>query len=752
MGSSSLSLRRETALDLSLKGSVGSFNVGSGREGQNSIEVKYFLTHVGLDFSSGTNEKVLSHIAPVREIFKFENLEFDEIMQRDLDDARVSSELIPYLLDEQSSDLVKLFPPIIVVVLPVKEKENAPADLYPSVETLKDDIDGERHHIVRSGAVGQEAFQFQQPLLDGEPVDHDLVRLRLNTHRTRLVIVDGQHRAMALLALYRNLKDEWSDESRAPYKDYYAEWTPSYIQKFDLDEINLPVMLCTFPQLSEGYEGDFDLKQAARLVFLTLNKNARKVSDSRNRLLDDTDLIAELLRRGLSEIKDKDNRSDYSLRIHNVELDQVQDKVKLHDPIAITGVNHLYYIVEHLMLNDDDVNGIKQRRGRFSARKDLTAYGLMRRLNGRELIGDSAADATDREYYSNSAAEKLGDSFDEEYGTYIVSLLERFSPYERHNIAVLDMEKRLRQLNNRKVMPILFEGQGIGRVFQRHRENLKKKLDDEGFGGQSPEIRSTLKSLDDTKAQIDAALEKFRYERAGYFLEDLHDKYKIRDDSGEWVSFAVKKINKMYSNIFTTVAFQAALVCGFFGELERARSKYRQAGVEGAAPDKEAAFDLYLDQMNGFFTPQSFAEFKSLLKVFFGNPKKSDSDWQLLPTNQTFREVVQHGAMKPDKWPNYKFLVLEIWEPENKFLHSSVEENKLKGRKQVFRKLYKSNKREYCRENMKLEEDLTGEDKENIFKESKESICGFLKNVGSEIPSSEEFGDMLKDDFPTLLS
>jgi hypothetical protein len=43
-----LKLKKESALNLTLEGSIGSFSVGNGRDTQNSIEVKYFLTHVGL--------------------------------------------------------------------------------------------------------------------------------------------------------------------------------------------------------------------------------------------------------------------------------------------------------------------------------------------------------------------------------------------------------------------------------------------------------------------------------------------------------------------------------------------------------------------------------------------------------------------------------------------------------------------------------------------------------------------------------
>src|SRR5205807_969445 len=108
-----------------------------------------------------------------------------------------------------SVDLIKLFPPIIVAVLPVQEGTSKPADRYPEVAREHLPPDGEHEYArlaIRSGPVGREVFQFEQPVVDEQPLEHDLVRFYLNTHRTRLVIVDGQHRAMALLALYRNLK------------------------------------------------------------------------------------------------------------------------------------------------------------------------------------------------------------------------------------------------------------------------------------------------------------------------------------------------------------------------------------------------------------------------------------------------------------------------------------------------------------------------------------------------------------------
>jgi hypothetical protein len=147
-------LTQETALNLVLEGTIGSFRIGARGSQQNSLEVKYLLTYVGLNFATASNDALLTNLAPVREIFDFNSLDFDEIMQRDIDDARVSSELVPYILDEQSTDLIKLFPPIVVVVLPLVESRNLPAALYPAVTVERQPQTNERkweQHIVRSG-------------------------------------------------------------------------------------------------------------------------------------------------------------------------------------------------------------------------------------------------------------------------------------------------------------------------------------------------------------------------------------------------------------------------------------------------------------------------------------------------------------------------------------------------------------------------------------------------------------------------
>ena len=735
----SLRLSVSSALNLTLSGSVGTFSVGTGFGEQKTIEVKYFLTHVGLDFQTGANEEVLKHLAPVREIFPTAELEFDEIMQRDIDDARVSSELVPYLLDARSRDLVKLFPPIIVVVLPVKDYDNRPATFYPKVEVESRQMDDHVLEVTRSGPVGNEVFAFEQPRQGDLLYVHDFVKLKLNTNRSKLVIVDGQHRAMALLAIYRNLKQDWTDAMRAPHKDYYEEWTPNHIRKFSLKNISLPVMFCTFPSLDETYEGGYNVKMAARSIFLTLNKTARQVSASRNRLLDDNDIVALLLRDTLSTIKRKDTRSSASLRISNVELDQAHDRVKIDSPIALTGVNHIYYLIEHLLLNkrDEDVNGAKPRSGKFWKRKELAASGALERLDGRNVLGDAAADATTRDFFTPEAGTKLTEQFRARFGQHIVATFESFKPFEAHAAAVLWLEQQLDSQANTKLRPILFEGQGIGRTFAAHQENLAEKLRSGEFGSDATKIREISERLRATQRLVQDFVTKLRHERADRFLSEVADKKPMRVDDGTYHPKVVEFVNDLYDNVFTTVAFQSALIAGFFAEVERCDARRPKTDPI----DVPVAFGDYLRELNNFFSPRRSGDVKRLIEVFGGALDGEISDWKLRPSASTFRRVVYRGEMQPDQWPKYKYLLLEVWRGVGGAMEASLGQERTKCRLQIFNSLLEEHRREFLERHSKRAEALSPAEVGEINAAAYSAFREFLKNLGwryQDVPSKAE--------------
>ena len=450
---------------------------------------------------------------------------------------------------------------------------------------------------------------------------------------------------MALLAIYRNLKDEWSDERRAPYQEYYAEWTPNYIDQFSLTEVSLPVMLCTFPSLDTDYEGDYDVKKAARSIFLTLNKTARKVSESRNILLNDNDIISFFLRNTLSKVKKKDSRSPFSFRIWNVELDQFEDRLRIQSPIAVTGVNHIYYMIEHTMLDSEDVQGISPRSGRFGTRKDLD--NCLERLDGRNLLGSDVANTIQRYNFSMDAAERLGQQFDEWYGRYIISAYEKFALFESHNRAALDLASQLEVDRDRKLRPILFEGQGIGRVFESHRANLREKLREGTFKTDVPAIEAQADRLDATAQRLTEHVNDFCTQRALLCLAEISSKSELNAEDGNLDLKVIDWFNKLFDNVLFTVAFQTAMICGFFGEVEKAR-KHSDSNDFGLLAI-QASFDEYIDQLNTFFIPKTIAQFKRLIRIFTGEINENATNkWQkFTPSNQTFRSVVYQAEMQP---------------------------------------------------------------------------------------------------------
>ena len=393
----------KSALDVHLNGTIGTFRVSSEDGKSAGVEVRYLLTHVTLSEKQG-QAQLLSMLAPVREVFDLKQLGFDEIMQRDIDDARVSLELIPYLLDTSTTGLIKLFPPIVAVALPLKPNSRVPDANYRKVDRSRvdsPDHKGIKEDRITAGSVGEEQFEFFQHFRNDTPLPEG-AHLSLARDNCTLAIVDGQHRAMALLALYRNLTGGWSDARRSPYEGYYKVWPEKEIRSYNLSELQLPVLICAFPQLDGTMTQDIDVVRAARRVFLTLNKTAKKVSDSRNKLLNDQDIVAECLRATLSYIKALDVKDNTGLRIWNVELDQEGDRVKIVSDAAFSGVSHLYHLTEHLLMNGH-ARGIEARGKVGAPRKRLDeAY---ERLGLKDELTSDQRTVNTRANYSDEIAE-----------------------------------------------------------------------------------------------------------------------------------------------------------------------------------------------------------------------------------------------------------------------------------------------------------------------------------------------------------
>ncbi|MCK6523505.1 hypothetical protein L6R49_18995 [Myxococcota bacterium] len=610
-----------------------------------------------LSFKLDDDERLLRALSPVREVFNLKDLDFEQLMQRDIDDARVATELIPYLLEESRSGLVKLFPPIIVVVLPVNDQK-LPADHYPTVQSGdEDDGEGNTWHTERSGELGQEVFELRQLVQDGERWDHDYARLKLNTGRSALVIVDGQHRAMALIAMYRNCT-KWPDNARA-VEPYYKLWSRSVIERYDLDEVKLPVMFCVFPELDGRDPDQMPVHQACRAVFLALNKNARKVTRARNFLLDDRDIVSSFMRSVLTDIKaSSDIHSKSTLRLWNVELDSDADRTALNADTAITGVTHLYGLIERITLRGNPLERLNAPSS--AGRKQTTLEACFRRLVVEDLLSRVTRDEARRDTCDPATEAILVRAFSERFGRLLVRGLSDFAPYAANNEAALLIHRQLDAGATAEFYrTILFEGQSMDQVFESHVEWLKQEMKSPGRL-RSPELRAVKTDFDGRVKELEVWRQRLASERINNLLGSVPE--HVRESPS-----VRRTLHELHTRTFTTAAFQSALFITFFAAIEREnerRSKPPEVLDPLTAAEVEALFDEYLRQVNELFAPTKLERLERLLLVLVGRLDVEGKSATVTPWTECLRHILIPGELKPDEWSKFRFMFAELWQPK----------------------------------------------------------------------------------------
>jgi hypothetical protein len=709
----------KSALDVHLNGTIGTFRVSSEDGKSAGVEVRYLLTHVTLSEKQG-QAQLLSMLAPVREVFDLKQLGFDEIMQRDIDDARVSLELIPYLLDTSTTGLIKLFPPIVAVALPLKPNSRVPDANYRKVKRSR--IDSPEHSGIKedritAGETGEEQFEFFQHYRNDAPLSEG-AHMSLARDNCTLAIVDGQHRAMALLALYRNLTGGWSDARRSPYEGYYKVWPEKEIRSYNLSELQLPVLICAFPQLDGTMEQDIDVVRAARRVFLTLNKTAKKVSDSRNKLLNDQDIVAECLRATLSYIKALDAKDDTGLRIWNVELDQEGDRVKIVSDAAFSGVSHLYHLTEHLLMNGH-ARGIEARGKVGAPRKRLDE--AFERLGLKDEMTSDQKNVNTRTNYSDEIAEIFRAKWTSLYVPVIDRVFGKVHPLAAFARATINLNQELVSKRDAELEKMLFDGQATSRTFDDFREGLNRRVQDKEPSWTTPEIQETLARVNGLMASRKATVESMKATRALFMLDAMTGPAKKQVINEGVVAKPVRDaIDRLFENVFSTVAFQTAMVCTYAEAMQ-----YAFGGIQHSTP---ALLDEYIEAINGLLRPRSISALKALLHTFEGE-LVVEPEVKLTSGGPTFRQVVLPGELQPAEWPKYRYLLLELWKPSAPELQAPIDADRAKARAAVAQSLYRRRLAAYCEENRVDEGTLTKDVKADILAKARSMYEEFLTAV-----------------------
>ena len=99
--------------------------------------------------------------------------------------------------------------------------------------------------------------------------------------------------------------------------------------------------------------------------------------------------------------------------------------------------------------------------------------------------------------------------------------------------------------------------------------------------------------------------------------------------------------------------------------------------------DRAAILDEYITSLHELFQPKTGPQLKRLIATFEHEFSGDDPEhWKAVPADN-FGRVVSPGEMKPDEWPKYRYLMLELWKSKNSLINSIVAKERLICRKQV---------------------------------------------------------------------
>lgn len=260
-----------------------------------SFPVEYFLTTLRAD-------ELKEELTFARDINP-DNLDFDLMIQRDIDEERVKKEIEPYLLDgdgkqkKNINEKIAFFPPLLAAIVHVENKKML--EFYPDQLIEKDPQ--KPNHLIRhwpglfkltmiesNAANGYAINELEE---DGEAKVHHVsknsVKLELKKARGHskgayLVVIDGQHRLKALIDVY----------DRAPDL---------------LEDLLIPICVMYPPHASEKYKALYNEKlptvpMVFRKLFVDVNSTSKLVGGHFNILLRDNNLSSILCRNFCSRV------------------------------------------------------------------------------------------------------------------------------------------------------------------------------------------------------------------------------------------------------------------------------------------------------------------------------------------------------------------------------------------------------------------------------------------------------------------
>jgi len=378
----SIPKKNKNKYNQSISGFFGEFGTGGNAK-------VFFL-------QSGISPKELNKIDLISDIRGSERWSVRDLFQREVDDDRVTDNILPYFMDDKR---IKFFNPLTLTLLPTENLGQGTKIIkeIPNVEIHKETINGDDWIVYEADPY----FRFRHST---EGPEYGVAEWQDNL--VNVVAIDGQHR---LSALKRYFKDPNSDQA---HKDF-LQWT-------------IPVVILTLRSL-DSQKNDLTLLDVTRNLFVYINKEAKKPSEGRQILLSDESINAVCTQEILeyahkNDLKEPDERDDKKIPLLFFAWRDSDDS-----PCHLKEVREVYdWLVEYILGSDFD---------------DYQKASL--NINPNHPLNDVFFGERKSRRLTNNTSKILRDEFCEKMLPGITYFFENFIPYKDYIAGLRKIEYKI---------------------------------------------------------------------------------------------------------------------------------------------------------------------------------------------------------------------------------------------------------------------------------------------------------------------
>lgn len=326
--------------EFSRNGAFGIFDTES------TVPIEFVMT------SFTINE--LPHLSLARELYS--DLNFDYLIQRDIDEERALSEISQYIYTDGTKKQKEIIflPPLLVAVVETDNQDNI-VETYPDSEyKFIDDEFGGTHIREWPGVFKVENYPakkgFDLNILDSSLVDKSIqitstqaeISLNLSPKQmkgAKLVVIDGQHRLYALDYLRREHHES-------------------------VKNIVLPVCIVYSPKsiksLSSDGQGIPNIQSVMRSLFVDVNSTVERVSGHFLTLLKDDSLGSVICRDFCNEVLNSPNLSNEGLGLIEWNTKNHKESLNISREHTTTSIGVLNSAFEEMFNNKSGIQLINE--------------------------------------------------------------------------------------------------------------------------------------------------------------------------------------------------------------------------------------------------------------------------------------------------------------------------------------------------------------------------------------------------------